>query len=81
MIPSTFEYLAPTTLQEALTLLSTHKDEAKVLAGGHSFAATDEIAARCTGVSYRFGTHSRSRLHPGERRTYTDRAFDDAFYG
>jgi len=36
MIPSTFEYLAPTTLQEALTLLSTHKDEAKVLAGGHS---------------------------------------------
>jgi carbon-monoxide dehydrogenase medium subunit len=36
MIPSAFEYLAPTTLQEALTLLSTHKDEAKVLAGGHS---------------------------------------------
>jgi aerobic carbon-monoxide dehydrogenase medium subunit len=36
MIPSAFEYMAPTTLQEALTLLSTHKDEAKVLAGGHS---------------------------------------------
>jgi aerobic carbon-monoxide dehydrogenase medium subunit len=36
MIPSAFEYLAPTTLQEALALLSTHKDEAKVLAGGHS---------------------------------------------
>ena len=36
MIPSAFEYLAPTTLQEALSLLSTHKDEAKVLAGGHS---------------------------------------------
>jgi carbon-monoxide dehydrogenase medium subunit len=36
MIPSAFEYLAPTTLQEALTLLSTHKDEAKLLAGGHS---------------------------------------------
>jgi aerobic carbon-monoxide dehydrogenase medium subunit len=36
MIPSAFEYMAPTTLQEALSLLSTHKDEAKVLAGGHS---------------------------------------------
>lgn len=36
MIPSAFEYLAPTTLQEALSLLSTHKDAAKVLAGGHS---------------------------------------------
>jgi aerobic carbon-monoxide dehydrogenase medium subunit len=36
MIPSPFEYIAPTTLQEAISLLSTHKDEAKVLAGGHS---------------------------------------------
>jgi aerobic carbon-monoxide dehydrogenase medium subunit len=36
MIPSAFEYMAPTTLQEALSLLSTHKDDAKVLAGGHS---------------------------------------------
>jgi aerobic carbon-monoxide dehydrogenase medium subunit len=36
MIPSAFEYMAPTTVQEALTLLSTHKDEAKILAGGHS---------------------------------------------
>jgi aerobic carbon-monoxide dehydrogenase medium subunit len=36
MIPSTFEYMAPTTLQEVISLLSTHKDEAKVLAGGHS---------------------------------------------
>jgi aerobic carbon-monoxide dehydrogenase medium subunit len=36
MIPSTFEYLAPTTLQEALSLLAAHKDEAKLLAGGHS---------------------------------------------
>jgi carbon-monoxide dehydrogenase medium subunit len=36
MIPSAFEYLAPTTLQEAVSLLSTHRDEAKLLAGGHS---------------------------------------------
>lgn len=31
-----FEYLAPKNLDEALSLLSKHKDEAKVLAGGQS---------------------------------------------
>lgn len=35
MYPSDFEYAAPTTLQEALDLLSQNP-EAKVLAGGHS---------------------------------------------
>jgi carbon-monoxide dehydrogenase medium subunit len=36
MIPSAFEYMAPTTLREALSLLAAHPDEAKLLAGGHS---------------------------------------------
>lgn len=36
MIPSSFEYFAPETLPEALSLLSKHGDEAKILAGGHS---------------------------------------------
>jgi aerobic carbon-monoxide dehydrogenase medium subunit len=36
MYPAPFEYLAPTTLDEALALLQEHGDEAKVLAGGQS---------------------------------------------
>lgn len=36
MIPNQFEYFAPTTLDEALSLLSMHRGEAKLLAGGHS---------------------------------------------
>ena len=36
MIPAQFEYLAPTSVEEALTALSTHGDDAKVLAGGQS---------------------------------------------
>lgn len=36
MIPATFEYSAPRSLVEALQLLSTLGDEAKLLAGGHS---------------------------------------------
>src|SRR6516225_4702860 len=36
MIPAAFDYVRPTTLDEALGLLARHGDEAKVLAGGHS---------------------------------------------
>ena len=36
MIPSAFEYSAPTSLAEAQTLLDRHGGGAKVLAGGHS---------------------------------------------
>lgn len=36
MIPSAFEYLAPKTLDEALSLLDRYGGEAKLLAGGHS---------------------------------------------
>ena len=36
MIPETFEYHRPATVDEALSLLSEHGDDAKLLAGGHS---------------------------------------------
>ena len=36
MIASSFEYFAPTSVDEALALLSEHGDDAKILAGGHS---------------------------------------------
>ena len=36
MIPASFDYSAPTTIDEALALLKEHGDEAKILAGGHS---------------------------------------------
>jgi carbon-monoxide dehydrogenase medium subunit len=36
MFPAPFEYAAPTSLDEALSLLSEHQDDAKVLAGGQS---------------------------------------------
>ena len=36
MIPSAFEYHAPTSLAEAVALLKTHGDEAKILSGGQS---------------------------------------------
>jgi carbon-monoxide dehydrogenase medium subunit len=36
MYPATFEYHAPASVQDALGLLGRYKDDAKVLAGGHS---------------------------------------------
>ncbi len=36
MIPTQFEYLAPTSVDEALAALAQHGDEAKVIAGGQS---------------------------------------------
>tara|TARA_A100001015_G_scaffold298118_1_gene380439 strand:+ start:619 stop:1485 length:867 start_codon:yes stop_codon:yes gene_type:complete len=36
MIPSSFEYSAPSSLDEALKMLNELGDEAKILAGGHS---------------------------------------------
>jgi len=36
LIPAPFDYHAPTTLEEALAFLQSHRDEAKVLSGGQS---------------------------------------------
>src|SRR5262249_13417832 len=36
MYPASFEYHWPGTVEEAVRLLGTHKDDAKLLAGGHS---------------------------------------------
>lgn len=36
MIAENFAYLAPTSLQEAISMLHEHGDDAKILAGGHS---------------------------------------------
>ncbi|HEY9228994.1 MAG TPA: FAD binding domain-containing protein, partial [Gemmatimonadaceae bacterium] len=36
MYPASFDYTAPTTIDETLALLAHYGDEAKLLAGGHS---------------------------------------------
>jgi len=36
MIPAVFDYQAPATIDEALSMLAANPDEAKILAGGHS---------------------------------------------
>jgi aerobic carbon-monoxide dehydrogenase medium subunit len=48
--PASFEYFAPTTLDEALGLLQEHGEEAKVLAGGQSLIPLMKLRFASPGV-------------------------------
>jgi aerobic carbon-monoxide dehydrogenase medium subunit len=50
MYPASFEYFAPTTLEEASSLLEQHGDEAKVLAGGQSLIPLMKLRFAAPGV-------------------------------
>lgn len=50
MIPSAFEYYAPTSVAEAISLLQQHGDEAKILAGGHSLLPAMKLRLAAPGV-------------------------------
>ncbi len=62
MIPAAFEYFQPRTLDEAVSLLSRHGEDAKVLAGGHSLIPAMKLRlaqpktiidlGRITGLNY-----------------------------
>lgn len=55
MIPQPFEYLAPTTLSEAIALLQKHGEEAKVLAGGHSLIPAMKLRLATPGCLINIG--------------------------
>lgn len=50
MIPASFDYLAPTTVSEALAALAEHGDEAKVLGGGQSLLPILRMRLNAPGV-------------------------------
>src|SRR3954469_14929471 len=50
MIPAQFEYLAPTSVADAVAALAEHGDEAKVLAGGQSLLPILRMRLNAPGV-------------------------------
>jgi len=50
MIPNNFEYFAPKTIEEALKLLDEHRDDCKILSGGHSLIPTLKLRLAAPGV-------------------------------
>jgi carbon-monoxide dehydrogenase medium subunit len=50
MIPAAFDYRAPTSLQEAISILVEHEDDAKILAGGHSLLPLMKLRLSAPGL-------------------------------
>ncbi|MBV37683.1 MAG: carbon monoxide dehydrogenase, partial [Rhodospirillaceae bacterium] len=50
MLPKPFDYHRPTTLDDALSLLARHGDDAKLLAGGHSLVPLMKLRLAQPGV-------------------------------
>ena len=50
MIPTAFEYVRASSVDEALASLAEHGDEAKVLAGGHSLLPMMKLRLAAPGV-------------------------------
>ena len=46
MIPGAFDYAAPDSVAEAITLLQQRPGEGKIIAGGQSLLPNDETAPR-----------------------------------
>jgi carbon-monoxide dehydrogenase medium subunit len=61
VIPAQFEYLAPATLEEALSALAEHGDEAKILAGGQSLLPVLRMRLNAPGVVIDLGKISTLR--------------------
>lgn len=80
MIPGAFEYHAPTSLDEALSLLSANADDAKILAGGQSLLPLMKLRLAKPGVvidiggldQLRYIREENGNLLIGALTTYTE---------
>ena len=73
MLPSAFEYHRPSTLDEALALLTEHGEDAKVLAGGQSLIPLMKLRFAAPGHLIDVNRIAGARRHRGARRRAADR--------
>ena len=50
MIPAAFEYRAPASIEEAISILQENEDEGKILAGGHSLLPLMKLRLSAPGL-------------------------------
>ena len=67
MIPAPFDYLAPTSVEEALSALAEHGDDAKILAGGQSLLPVLRMRLNAPEFVIDLGRSIAAR-HQGRRR-------------
>ncbi|MEL7531876.1 MAG: xanthine dehydrogenase family protein subunit M [Bacteroidota bacterium] len=83
MIPNNFEYHRPSSVQEALGMLSQYGDEAKILAGGHSLIPTLKLRLNDPGhlidighlKDMRYIRQEGNEIAIGANSTHSDVAF------
>ena len=64
MVAATFDYHAPSSLGEALSLLNDNTDDAKVLAGGHSLIPMMKLRLAEPRRHHRPRQSRGTQLHP-----------------
>ena len=72
MIPAKFDYLAPTSVEEALSALS-QSDDAKVIAGGQSLLPVLRMRLNAPELLVDIGGHRHPQGDPRRRRRDRDR--------
>lgn len=85
MIPGEFQYFAPTTVEEAVSLLQQHGEDAKLLGGGHSLLpamklrlTTPTVLIDVTKISDIKGVSVNGNVTVGGGATYHAVASNDA---
>ena len=68
MIPAQFDYLAPTSVEEALAALAEHGDDAKIMAGGQSLLPVLRMRLNAPEVVIDLGRIDSLRGDPRRRR-------------
>ena len=78
MIPAQFDYVAPTSVEEALAALAEHGDDAKVLAGGQSLLPVLRMRLNAPEMVIDLGRIDVAARRPRRRRRDRDRRDDHA---
>ena len=68
MIPAQFDYVAPTSVEDALAALAEHGDDAKIIAGGQSLLPVLRMRLNAPEMVIDLGRIESPARHPRRRR-------------
>ena len=78
VIPAQFDYVAPTSVEDALAALAEHGDDAKIIAGGQSLLPVLRMRLNAPETVIDLGRIDSLRGHPRRRRRARHRRDDHA---
>ena len=77
VIPGSFDYHRPKSVQEAVSLLAKLGDDSRLLAGGHSLVPMMKLRLPTPANLDRSRRYRRTQGHPGRRQRHRHRRDDD----